>query len=307
MKHFLLKIIILFLFSLVSLASNHSNCLFAQMARIDSLKETIKAKEDSLRLVKKEKAKIETEFQRKNIQIYQYKKRLLKENNPFLEYRLKQLLKNSQELANKLEKMQQTIRHLQSILQMEYRNLIEAINTDIQKHLNSLNKTKKGLPHYFSELDSIQSLEKEKNKFTNKLHGLPTQDTDWQKITIEPQDTPDKIQTKLAILQDKLLQFDKILREENQNLEQLKKDLSIYKEMLTFYLDLNQTIDEEREYFDRNRMDELRDWIDATDSKIEKTDRHIQKLTNDRKKLQIKIRYFLETIHKRENEHIKRK
>ncbi|NIA29758.1 MAG: hypothetical protein GWP06_07620, partial [Actinobacteria bacterium] len=232
------------------------------------------------------------EFQQVNSRIYRYKQELEKKNNPFQNFRLQNALKTSRVMADQLEKQERQIKTLEQRLQFLYQTAVQEIDREIQKYL--LVKKKAVIKKKSSSLgfETIQELEKEKADYYNRLKTIKVIDAEWKNLHVEPGDTPQRIQMKMAILQDKLANLERTIRQQKARLEELKKDRKVYREMLSFYTDLKLAIDDEQEFFDRNRVDELQDRVDGIDTKIRELEQHINETGADADTLKNKIKIF---------------
>ncbi|NOY60164.1 MAG: hypothetical protein GXO75_14715, partial [Calditrichaeota bacterium] len=191
-----------------------------------------------------------------------------------------------------LEKQERQINTLEQRLQFLYQTAVQEIDREIQKYL--LVKKKAVIKKKSSSLgfETIQKLEKEKADYYNRLKTIKVIDEEWKNLHVEAGDTPKRIQMKMAILQDKLASLERTIRQQKARLEELKKDRKVYQEMLSFYTDLKLAIDDEQEFFDRNRVDELQDRVDGIDTKIRELEQHINEMGADADTLKNKIEIF---------------
>lgn len=266
--------------------------VIAQPVSLDSMRATIQMMQDSLTTYQKSKEKIDREFQKINVKIYNDKKKLEKGANPLLRFRLNAKLKSSQEIANTIEVLDKNIQSLQMRLQQQYKAIILVIDKQVENRLEFIreNKEKKGKINL--ELEQIRKLEKEKIVYTNQLQEIQVGRATWQNIKIEKNDSPQRIKMKLAILQDKLQNLERfILREKKRQID-LKRDRKVYDEMYGFYKELSRSIDDEMEFVDRNRIDELKDRVENISDKIHQSEVKLDEMKTNKIALEKKIRQF---------------
>ena len=259
--------------------------------KLDSLRLTIQAAQDSLTQLQSTQSQMQREFQQINAQIYRYKQDK-GSGNPIKNYRLQNALKTSRSMADQLEKNTSQIKSLENELQHLYRMAIQQIDRKIQNNLanskNAFVQTKRPSLRF----ETIQKLEKEKADYYNRLKTINVIDEDWKNLRLEPDDTPQRIQMKTAILQDKLANSELIIQQQKVRLQELEKDRKVYQEMLGFYTDLKLAVDDEQEFFDRNRVEELQDQIDGIDKKIKELRQEIYETTANADTLKNKVKIF---------------
>ncbi len=286
-EEFFLIILVILLFASIANGSDLSRK--REVIDVDSLRTVIRIKQDSLSQLKSMQLHRQDEFQSINAKIYRYKEN--KGSNPLKDYRLQNELKKSRKMADQIEKNKIQINSLENELQHLYQVAIKQIDRKIQNNLanskNALNQTKKP-----SDFETIQNLEKEKADYYNRLKAINDVDEDWKKLRIEPGDTRQRIQMKTAILQDKLANIELVIQQRKQRLQELDKDRQVYQEMMGFYVDLKLAVDEEQEFFDRNRVDELQDQIDSIDKKRKELRQEIHKMSANADTLKNKVVIF---------------
>lgn len=285
---FLQTLLILLLFGL----ANGSELLRkSATTEIDSLRMLIQVAQDSLIKLESIQSQLEREFQQVNARIYHYKQDSTN-GNPLKNYRLQSALKTSHKMADQIEKHEMQIKSLEKKLQYLYQTSIQQIDREIQKNLTNSKKAFDQKKNSSIKFKTIQKLEKEKADYYDRLKAIKIIDEDWKNLRLEPGDTSQRIQLKTAILQDKRTSLELSIQQQNVRLEELKKDRKVYQEMLGFYADLKLAIDDEQEFFDRNRIDELKDRVDDIDTKIRELEQDIYEMNADAESLKIKIELF---------------
>lgn len=144
---------------------------------------------------------------------------LLKQETGTLEQLLKEQGPIAASLVEKLENLRMQAKHLEEKLDQGNRGLEEAEQ--------KIDYTKKQKKAWKNSLNQVQSLTHSLNEACIKLHNLPASDQEMQ--TLEKQ--MDKIMGKLDQLNKHLCRIEPSLKEHNQELEQLKKDLACLQEI----------------------------------------------------------------------------
>jgi len=138
----------------------------------------------------------------------------------------------------------------------------------------------------------IQKLGKEKLSYLNLLQSIQISKEEWQSLEIEPGDTPQRIEMKIAILNDKLNKLERSISQEEEKLEELKKDRKVHEEMLDFYIELSRSVEDEQDIFDRNRIDEVKDHLENLSIKIREMENRIIEMKVNEVNLKKKIEKF---------------
>ncbi len=265
---------------------------YAQTSDVGSLRAEITSLQDSLTRVEKTKSSLSEAFEKINQKIYDDKKTLEKHGNFLVEFRLRNQLKKSREIADRIAIKESQIESVKSQLQYLYQKMIGQLNAIIQKRLKNTTGDFKPGKDISSELKTIQELEKEKSEYYDRLQAFEIDDNSWQKIEIEPGDGPDRIRMKISILQDKLRRLQHSIEQEGQRLKELKNDRSVYEEMQSFYTELNQSIEAEQDFFDRDRVDELKDRVDEISSEIRQQQDRLSIMKENEKAIRKKVERF---------------
>ncbi|KAA3657327.1 MAG: hypothetical protein DWQ10_13550 [Calditrichaeota bacterium] len=234
-------------------------------AETDSLRKAIhilQAKLDSLNLSRSARM---NEFGVVNSQINDLKLNLSKNQQPLLEFRLKAAMKNSRELADNIAGIDRKINETKSMLQNCFNTAISALDDEIQHLLqqgeSSQLKSKK--------LGRVQYLSREKSNYLEQLNSIKINVSEWQNIKPEPGDSEQRMRMKLDILEDKAAKLERAILQRDGRLQEHQKDYKMQKELLSFYLDLSRTVEEEEGIIDRNRIDEINDHAASLAKRIE--------------------------------------
>ncbi len=266
--------------------------VMAQTVSLNNLRSTIQIMQDSLTIYQTSKVKIDREFQKINVKIYNDKKKMKMGGNPLLRFRLNAKLKSSREITNTIEILDKKIQSLQMRLQQKYKAIIPAIDKQVENRLEFIRENKAKKEKINPELEQIRKLEKEKIVYTNQLQEIQVGKATWQNIKIEKNDSRQRIKMKLVILQDKLQNLGRFILQEKKRQIDLKRDRKVYDEMYGFYKELSRSIDDEMEFVDRNRIDELKDRVENISDKIHQSEMKLKGMKTNKIALEKIIRQF---------------
>jgi len=275
----LLIVLLLIIPTQASLADSSNSSL-------DSLRVSIQALQDSLQNLQTVKDQHLQEFKRINEQIYQWKKESENRTQPLLQLRLQNALKSSREIADRIAELDRRSQTMKTLLQKFYQEMISAIDLEVQKRMDQ------NAPPNRANLEVIQKLGKEKLSYLNLLQSIQISKEEWQSLELEPGETPQRIAMKIAILNDKLNKLERSIKQEEQKLEELKKDRKVHEEMLGFYVELSRSVEDEQEIFDRSRLDEVKDHLENLLIKMKELENHIVEMKVSEVNLKEKIIRF---------------
>lgn len=268
---------------LLLLASRAEKAL-GQTPALDSLRATILSLQKGVARQDSTIASLSGGFKEVNDRIFRYKS-ALNDGNPLQQIRLQEALKTSHELADRLEAAEKQRRETQRQLHAAYAAMAPLIDTAIRSLIRRSGSHK-------DELALIRKLEKEKAVYAARLRTAPAEEKDWEKIEIEPEDTPQRVKLKTALLEDYWRKLQDTRRAAQNELEKRKNERKTYVEMQDFYRDLEQSIDDDRELIDSNRLDELRDKIESLTNAIKEISNQAENLSLDIDVLKAKIEHF---------------
>ncbi|KAA3610619.1 MAG: hypothetical protein DWQ05_21620 [Calditrichaeota bacterium] len=234
-----------------------AQCVFGNPVNksLDSLRIAIVRQQASLDSVQQVRSTQMLKFSEVNGQINEYKIELGKQRQPLLEFRLNAALKKSRELADKISILDARVNQIKVNLQELYKQMIATLDTEIRSLLSSSNSK---TPNQ-AALNSSQRLSKEKSGYFSRLNSIKINVSEWQNITIEANDSPQRIMMKTTLLKDKAARLERVILQDEERLRELEKDKKMQNEMLVFYLDLSRTLEDEQGIFDRDRLEELKD------------------------------------------------
>ncbi len=262
---------------------------------ISELKQQISTLQDSMESVQKQTDSIEVAFNAVNKNIYRYQKDLEANNNPLIRLRLDGALRSARDIGDRLERLNQIRRAFKQRLNVLYAEAISAIDKEIEL-LTAENHDSQSAKFQRKNFERIASLEAEKSAFHQLLSKKPVQVADWRLLKIEENDSPRRIRLKKSILEDQLRKLLQQIDDHDIRQKAIAKDQKLYQEMLEFYTELNQGIDDEQEFFDRNRLDELNDRLDVLGNEMKTLDEKIALLDRDVELLREKLGNFPDTF-----------
>jgi len=269
--------------------------LWAQIQPIDSLRIAIAEKEDSLKQVDKTHERLNQSFHGLNAEIFRQKKELETFYNPLVRLRLSGNLKESARLAAKLDKLQKQQRRITRGLQNDYRRIITLTDSIVKQKLQVI-QNQQNSRSQLAALNLISLLEKEKIIWQKNLIELAPNESEKPLLEIESGDNIERLQLKIQLIQDRIRQVDGDLKKLNNRRTELLSDLRIYEELLSFIDNLQQNIDPEQEYFDQERIDQLKDDVRNSKLKISGIDERLQQLSGQKTELETKIRQFKDNL-----------
>jgi hypothetical protein len=283
MKWICPKILLIVLLLIIPRKSSLADSLTSSL---DSLRISIQVLQDSLQNLQTVKNLQLQEFKRINEQIYQLKKESENRTQPLQQFRLQNALKSSRKIADGIAELDRCSQQMKTQLQKHYQGMIKAIDVEVQKRMDQ------NTPLNRPNMQFIPKLGKEKLSYLNLLQSIQISKEEWQSLEIEPGDTPQRIEMKIAILNDKLNKLERSISQEEEKLEELKKDRKVHEEMLDFYIELSRSVEDEQEIFDRNRLDEAKDHLENLSIKIREMENRIIEMKVNEVNLKKKIEKF---------------
>ena len=267
MTNFSLKIFLAFIFLLAGSTGGAALELLAS-PEIDGLKHRISTLQDSIATLQLRIAGVETNFDALNNTIYQSQKELETNNNPLVRLRLDRALRAARDLGDTLENLNKTLHRQEAKLQLLYEDAINTINEEIEKLVRDTSANRSPEVKRI-KFEKIAALEMDKSVYQEQVANKQPRQTGWRSLEVQNSDSPRRIRLKKAILEEQLQTTQQQIADYRQRQVFIEKDQKLYQEMLDFYTELNQGIDDEQEFFDRNRLDELNDRLDllATEKK----------------------------------------
>ncbi|MBU0712878.1 hypothetical protein KKA87_13320 [bacterium] len=279
----------------IALAMGLPAGITAQELSINSLQQIITADEDSLAELIRKSASLSQSLDQLNETIFRQKQNFKGSSNPIKRYNLNRNLKEAQQIAAELEAAGVRTRTIRHRLQENYHRIINQYEATLQETMRTTEKNDRNRSTA-SVLSLLDTLETNKKKYQQKLANQPFQKSEQPSLEIEPEDKLERLQLKNTLLQDRIAR----LRQEEQQLkyrlEDFQSNLSVYEELIIFTDNLQQIIDPEQEYFDQERMDQLKEEVHALKANISRSLERLQQIKTEKKSLEAKQAMFQKTI-----------
>jgi len=194
-----------------------------------------------------------------------------------------------------------SFRHIQIFPVLNaYSAAIEHIERKIQGELTEVKRESRNRNEQKKRLNLIKHLEQEKAEYAGNLQKMQVDEKGWKKITIEAGDTLRRLKLKAALLED----FETNLKQSIQTLEsgsrKNRDDKKTYAELLDFYKELDESLDDDQDIFDKSRIEELRDKIENSDTEFAELKQQMKTLNRDIAILKAKIEHFKSAISEKE-------
>jgi DNA repair exonuclease SbcCD ATPase subunit len=281
------------------------SCFFSiaavQGSELDSLKILIRSLQSEIEQKQAVIARLSEEFTSMNVKIYEYKAEQNNGVNPFSHLRMQNALKTSHQLADSLDSINKQLRESKSKLQQVYSTAIQKIEEKIQHELSLAKDNSQNRSQQKKQLNDIRKLENEKADYAARLQTLKVDEGGWEKIEIEPEDNRRRLKLKAALLEDFLRNLTQSVRSLESELEKNRSDRKTYMELRDFYKELAESLDDDQDIFDRNRVEELRDKLEALDREFGRLKQQMNVLNRDITILKAKIELFNSAITEKES------
>jgi len=287
--------IFLFRFIITVLLLGISNDMHAQDVSIAALQQIITIREDSLVELNNKTNSLSQSLDQLNETIFQQKQNLKGFSNPLKRYNLNRNLKEAQRVAAEMETINIRIRTIRYQLQENYHFIINQYEAALKETMQS-NEINTHNGPTTSILSLLDTLEKNKRIYQQKLTDQSFQKSEQPSLEIEDNDNLERLQLKNTLLQDRIT---RLHREEQQlmnNLEEQQSNLSVYEDLIIFTDNLQQSIDPEQEYFDQERMDQLKDEVFTLKANISHILERLQQIKISIKSLEDQQTIFEKTI-----------
>ncbi len=279
MINFLNKYFFIFPVIIILLLSDE---LIGQVNSLDSLRTSISNSENALSKLKLQKNDISSSFNQINDKIYQLKLNLNNSDDPLKRIELNKLLKESNSYADSIEDMNSLIRNITLVLNAKYQNIISVLNEVIFKEQNKFKK-ETNTQSKINIFEKITLLDKERQKYQDMISTKNPNLNLSLSLDIEPNDSYKTIQLKIDIINDRI----HLANDERNSLigqqKELQSGLSIYQDMLDFMADLRLNIDQEQEFYDQERVNQLRYNIKQIKNKLQNIGEKLKSLDNEEK------------------------
>ncbi len=260
-----------------------------QVKAIDSLRISIATDEIVLSKLKSQKETISELFKSINNKIYEIK--LKNTGNLLNNIKLSQYLKESNLYADSIETINSLVNRILLSLNNKYNSVITILNgmilTEQEKFKKETVAQKK-----IDIFNNIQDMEKEKQKFLDKLNINTTKINIETPVEIEAGDSFESVKLKIDILYDRINYIDKERNRLSESQNELKSEILIYQDMLDFLAELRLNIDEEQDFYDRDRVNQLRYQIRDIKSELSDNEIKLKNMGVEKNKCLYKIDKF---------------
>lgn len=245
----------------------YSNTIIAQSNSFKNLVDKNEIIEDSIAVLNIELDNLQNLFKQLNSEIYQLKTNLRKNNNPIKRLKLDGKLKESLSYADRIKQLNIQIENFNIELKSNYKKIINNINHLINIEIKKFNSTDNSFLKT-SIIEKVNKYEEGKQIYYKILNEEITTVNEDNTIVINPNDNVDRLNLKIDLIKDRL----NFLYEEKiyllQKKEEFNSDRLMYIEMSDFLNDLKRNIDEEQEFYDPDRAEQINIKIKNIESKI---------------------------------------
>lgn len=252
--------------------------VYGQIKSISDLVDKVAEIQDSIRYIEAQKDDFRNQFDILNKKIFNLKSGNEITDNPLKKIQLERALKESARYAEKIHRANYDIERLNKKLKLIYREIISKINLQINIDIDRFNSIGDRV-NKIDIIEHINQLENEKSHYYKLLNeDIPTILIDDSSLVVSKDDNLRDLKLKKALINDRL----SFLIEEEEYLiikkEELNNDLSVYKEMKDFITDLRRGIDEDQEYFDPDKTEQINSKINEITTKTELIDERLKKI-----------------------------
>ncbi len=197
------------------LAQDSMKALESQFIEIDSI----------VSVLKKEKGLLKDQLQKKAVQVQELKSKTAL--NYFQRQKLEGLLKDSQDLSNRIADFDSDIDKMSQRLEETGNRLLNTYDSEIRKSLKNLETKDLSQEYRKSILQNIESLRRKKENIKNRTEQEDTIEIRMSELQIEPDDTPKRIKQKGDLLKDQEDKFRRLAGQLNNQKQELTKELNL--------------------------------------------------------------------------------
>lgn len=196
-------------------AQGSMRVLEAQYVEIDSAVSELKSDKNILKEPLQQKAALIQELKAKN------------ELNYFQRQKLEGLLKDSQDISNRMTNFDSEIRKMNQRLVKTGNELLTIYDSEIKKSLKNLET--KDLPQEYRKtiLQNIETLRRKKENVKSRIGPGSAIEIRMSQLRIKQDDTPKRIKQKADLLKDQEDKFRRLASRLNSQKEELKKELNL--------------------------------------------------------------------------------
>jgi len=216
MKLITMLVIVLMLLAGENLfAQGSMRALEAQFVEIDSAVSVLKNKKNILN----------DPFQQKTVQIQELKNK--NALNYFQRQKLEGLLKDSQDLSNRMAAYDSEIRKMSQGLVKTGNELLTIYDSEIKKSLKNLETKDLSQEYRKTILQNIETLRRKKETIKSRTGQDDAIEIRTSQLRIKLDDTPKRIKQKADLLKDQEDKFRRLANRLNSQKEELKKELNL--------------------------------------------------------------------------------
>jgi len=196
-------------------AQGSMRALEAQFVEIDSAVSVLKNKKNILN----------DPFQQKTVQIQELKNK--NALNYFQRQKLEGLLKDSQDLSNRMAAYDSEIRKMSQGLVKTGNELLTIYDSEIKKSLKNLETKDLSQEYRKTILQNIETLRRKKETIKSRTGQDDAIEIRTSQLRIKLDDTPKRIKQKADLLKDQEDKFRRLANRLNSQKEELKKELNL--------------------------------------------------------------------------------
>jgi len=263
---------------------------------LDSLRVLINSLQNTIEQKQRVMAGLSKEFNKVNRKVYKYKAKKRQGMNPLSRLQMQNALRISHQLADSIDTTSQYLRKQKLRLQQVYKTAIRQIQIAIEQEMSSVKLNGPDKNRSKSQLNRIRELENEMTVYSSRLQKMQIDEKGWEKIRIEPGDSIRRLKLKLALLEDFLKNLENYSISLNTDNQKIQSERKTYQELLDFYTELEESLDDDQDIFDHNRLDELQEKIDNLDGESAKLKKQMAVLQQDIGYIKVKIGRFRNTM-----------
>ena len=160
------------------------------------------------------------------------------ELNYFQHQKLEGLLKDSQDLSNRMANFDSEIHKMNRRLVKIGNELLTIYDSEIRKSLNNLENKDLSQGYRKAILQNIETLRRKKKNVKNRIGQENTIKIRMSQLRIAPEDTPRKIKQKADLLKDQEDKFRRLASRLNSQREELTKELNLRNRIDDLVIDL---------------------------------------------------------------------
>jgi len=270
-------------------------CPQAHATGLDSMRVVIRDLQNEIDAFQTVIDGLSDQFNDINHRIYEYKAGG-QAGNIFSRNRMQNALKTSHLFADSLDALNGRLRDRNQRLQQAYSAAIRQIDLLIQGDLALVKTSPSLLAGSKKKLAEIKDLEREKSEYARRLQTLEVDEQGWKNIGIEEDDTVRRLRRKSALLEDFLRNAQRVLGYLDADILKRESDRKTYSELLDFYREMGESLDDDQDIFDRTRLEEIADKIENLDNETANIRERRRAVVADVVEIEAKLERFRQAI-----------